>query len=77
MGDTGGAGPRYLFSRATKERGRTQFEGLGSQYRLYNTQFYSIEAFFNVTRMYGLSANERFVGPPTNDFMTSEMRAML
>ena len=41
----GAQGPRYLFSRATKERGRTQFEGLGPQYRSYNTQFYNIEAF--------------------------------
>ena len=35
----GAQGPRYLFSRATKERGRTQFEGLGPQYRSYNTLF--------------------------------------
>ena len=41
----GAQGPRYLFSRAMKEQGRTQFEGLGPQYCSYNTQFYNIEAF--------------------------------
>ena len=29
----GAQGPRYLFSRATKERGRAQLEGLGPQFR--------------------------------------------
>ena len=41
-------GPRardISFSRATKERGRTRFEGLGPSARSAHTQFYDIGAF--------------------------------
>ena len=41
-------GPRardISFSRATKERGRTMFEGLGPSAHSAHTQFYNIEAF--------------------------------